>query len=114
MSNHGMGNLIADVDDLLTDSKHPLDEQQARRMSLMLLRQVYNEQLIIQRDIADWKVDMKRELGEAKERARKDWESLEARVQQVERMLPWVRGLAWFVGVVGVALVGAVVRYLFG
>lgn len=39
-------------------------------------------------------------------------EGMDKRLKDVERMLPWVRGLAWFVGVVGVALVGAVVRLL--
>lgn len=38
---------------------------------------------------------------------------VDERLKKVEQLLPWVRGLAWFVGVVGVALVGAIVRMLF-
>lgn len=98
----GNGNLIDDVDEMLTDSRHPLDEQQARRMSLMLLRQVYNEQLVIRRELADWKVDVRKETAE-----------LERRLKDVEKLVPWVKGLAWFATAVGLALIGALVRMVF-
>ncbi len=44
-------NLIDQIDAMLTDSSHPLDERQARKMSLMLQRQIYDEQLSILDDI---------------------------------------------------------------
>lgn len=51
--------LIDEADELLTDSQHPLDEKQARKLSLMMLRQIVNLQFEIQREIADWKTEVK-------------------------------------------------------
>ena len=56
--NYSRQSLIDDVDELLTDSKHPLDERQARRMSLMLLRQIFNDQLEIQSDLHKMRLDI--------------------------------------------------------
>lgn len=121
------GNLIADVDEMLTDSRHPLDEQQARRMSLMLLRQVYNVQLKIQREIADWKADVSTRREQVNVQIagiRQEVQLLESHVREIERnvsgldksvkdvekIVPWVKGLAWFATAVGLALIGALVR----
>ena len=43
--------LIDGVDRLLTDSKHPLDEHHARRLTLELLREIFRDQLDIKADL---------------------------------------------------------------
>ncbi len=71
MTGGSIPQLINDVDELLTDSTHPLDEKQARRMTLMMLRQIMNVQFEIQREIADWKADVKNRRDEVNERLTK-------------------------------------------
>lgn len=58
MSDPFPSSLIDQVDELLTDTKHPLDEKQARRMSLMLLREIFNDQLEIKRNLDKVKFDI--------------------------------------------------------
>lgn len=72
--------LVEQVDELLTDSKHPLDERHARELSLMLqkhtaiaLQEIYRQQLSLEKG----QVDLLRNLSERRA-------AIDARVQKVE------------------------------
>lgn len=57
--------LLEQVEDILTDSKHPLDDKQSRMLSLMLQQQtalviqaLFNETIEIRRTMVDVKVEI--------------------------------------------------------
>lgn len=83
--------LLEDVDELLTDSTHPLDEKQARKLSLMMLRQIMNVQFDIQREIADWKTDVKNRRDVVNERLAK----IESEVGAIKQVMAEYPSLTW-------------------
>lgn len=82
--------LIDEVDELLTDSTHPIDEKQARKLNLMMLRQIMNVQFDIQREITDWKTDVSNRRTVVNERLEKLEKVVEDVVEAVKD-LPEVR-----------------------
>lgn len=54
------------------------------------------------------------EVHDLREEMRKIAGGMDDRLKKVEGYVPWLKGLAWFVAAVGVAVIGAVVRGLFG
>lgn len=57
----GLQSLFDQVDDILTDSQHPLDVKQSWKVSLALLQQMISFQLEIKREIADLVVKLSEE-----------------------------------------------------
>lgn len=56
--NHELQLLMERADKLLTDSNHPLDPKQTSEVTLMLIQQIVNQNMTIQRELADLKVNL--------------------------------------------------------
>lgn len=108
MDSNNVAMLIDDVDEILTDSAHPIDEKQARKLSLMMLRQIMNVQLEIQREIADWKADVSNRRTVVNDRldklekvvedvveAVKDLPAVKKTVETVERTVTEYPSITW-------------------
>lgn len=60
--NNGLRSLLEQVDEILTDSQHPLDPKQSQKISLMLLQQIVNMQLVMKREMVDNQLEIKNDL----------------------------------------------------
>lgn len=103
-----LSQLIDEVDELLTDSTHPLDEKQARKLSLMMLRQIMSAQFEIQREVADWKTDIANRRSVVNERITKlekvvedvvettsDFTEVKKTVERIDRTITEYPSITW-------------------
>lgn len=96
--------LLEQVDDVLTDSQHPLDARQSTRISLMLQRQIVNMQLSMKREMLENQREIKAELGSlhgnlASRRAALDEriEKIEDEVKAIKTLMSEYPSLAWLI-----------------
>lgn len=88
---NGLESLLDEVDEILTDSQHPMDPKQSQKVNLMLLRQIVNMQLAIQRDVADMKVNLQNRRAALDERIGK----IENEIEAIKKIMVEYPSLTW-------------------
>lgn len=83
--------LMARADLLLTDTQHPLDPKQSAEVTLMLIQQIVNLTLAIQREIADLKADLSDRQAKLDERI----DGIEESVETIQNTMRDYPSLTW-------------------
>lgn len=82
--NNGLRSLLEQVDEILTDSQHPLDPKQSQKISLMLLQQIVNMQLSMKREMVDNQVEIKNDLEALRGNLTTRRAKLDERISRIE------------------------------
>lgn len=94
----GLQSLFEQVDDILTDSQHPLDVKQSWKVSLALLQQMISFQLEIKREIADLVVKLSEEKVEQDDEikaVKANVQEIKTEVAEIKRTITEYPSLTW-------------------